>query len=75
MLDRRTDRRHAATARARKARFRQRRRDGCFVAPVEVTPAILDCLIGLDHLRERDAADPRRVGAAIAALLADTARK
>jgi hypothetical protein len=63
------------SARERKARFLKRREQGCFVVPLEVTPDIIDCLVGLDYLRERDSANPRKVGAAIAAALADAAQK
>jgi hypothetical protein len=76
MLERpRARRRQAASARERKARFLKRREKGCFVAPVEVTPEIVDCLTELHWLRELDANDPRKVGVAIAAMLADVGRK
>jgi hypothetical protein len=63
------------SARERKARHLARRRDGRFVAPVEVTARILDCLIALRYLREADAADARKVGEAIAALVSEVDRK
>ena len=62
-------------ARERKARFHERRLAGRFVAPVEVTPAIIDVLVALYELREADAADPRKVGKAIAAALTKVEQK
>jgi hypothetical protein len=43
------------------------------VAPVEIGEAELDLLVGLRSLAEVDAADARKIGCAIAALLIDAA--
>ena len=81
MLDHptRTDRRRAAAARRARDCERQRRhraleRNGYAVAPVKVSAEMIDLLCRLGWLRDTDAVNPQKVGAAISALLADSAR-
>jgi hypothetical protein len=73
LLDR-TRRQHLAR-RARDARYRERRRQGQRIAKgVYYNAAIVDLLIAARALREEDACDDRKVGAAIVALLLASAR-
>jgi hypothetical protein len=59
---------------ARDRRHRQRLKSGVRVAPVEYDGTVLNFLIATHWLAELDADDTRKVGVAIAAMLADTAR-
>ena len=60
--------------RARQKRHRARQRSGQAVYAVTISPEIIDLLCRLNWLRDVDAVDPQKVGAAISALLADSAR-
>ncbi len=53
--------------RERQRRFRERRRRGVFVAPVEVTGEIVEALVKLGDLDEAGVRDLDSVGEAIAA--------
>jgi hypothetical protein len=64
--------RDAARARARQARY-ARRRAGLGVYSVELSAAVLDALVALGWLKERDSADRVLVGQAIAAALTELA--
>ena len=55
--------------------WRARRRNGQACATVLYDGRVLDLLIAGRWLAERDAADRKRVGKAIAAMLADAAKK
>jgi hypothetical protein len=70
----RPDRRRAAD-RARQRRCRELRRQGRAAYSVVADADVLDMLVKLGWLRDGDATDPRRVGRAISALLADAANK
>ena len=70
----RPDSRRAAD-RARQRRCRELGRQGCAVYGVVADAAVLDMLVRLGWLHDGDATDPRRVGRAISALLADAANK
>jgi hypothetical protein len=65
----------AARRLERQRAWRARVRAGVVLVPVAVDAAILEFLIQLHWLEEQDAGDKRAVGAAIARLLADTARR
>jgi hypothetical protein len=71
--------RPGARSRARRAardrRHRQRMRDGRTVVGVEIDARVLELLVRLRWLAERDAADRGAVGQAIAAMLQDAARR
>lgn len=60
--------------RERQRRCRRRRQDGKAVYPVAVTGDVITMLCKLGWLTDTDAVDPQKVGAAIGALLADSAR-
>jgi hypothetical protein len=64
------DRKRSAAARRAK-RYRQRLRDGKIVIPIEADEALLDLLVGLNWLQERDASDRAAIKAALKAMLAD----
>ena len=64
-----------AAARERQRRCRQRRQDGKAVYPVAISGDVITMLSRLGWLRDADAIDPRKVSAAISALLADSARQ
>lgn len=70
MLERPPSRREAR--RERKRRYERRQRAGRIVVPVELGEAIITGLVANEWLLEKDATDARRVGAAIADLLADS---
>jgi hypothetical protein len=59
--------------RARHARHRRCLKAGIVVAPVEIDGAVLDMLIRLRWLVERDAADRGKIGEAVARMLRDSA--
>jgi hypothetical protein len=65
--------RDAARARARQARYARRQRAGLGVYSVELSAAVLDALVALGWLKERDSADRVLVGQAIAAALTELA--
>lgn len=52
------------SARVRKARHLERRRDGEFIAPVEVDASVVDLLVRLTWLEDRLAADRHVIGRA-----------
>jgi hypothetical protein len=54
--------------------YRARRRNGEAIATVTYGPKVLDLLLAAGWLREADAGDRTRVGAAIAAMLADASK-
>jgi hypothetical protein len=62
----------AARARERKRRYKRRQRAGRIIAPVEIGEPVICGLMATGWLPEADAADARRIGEAIAAMLADT---
>ena len=64
----------AADAAERQRRARARRRRGEVIAPVPVCGSVLDVLVELRWLGDKDAADRAKVGLAIASMLADLAR-
>ncbi len=51
----------------RQRRHRARRKQGCFVVPVEVTCAMITALVDRGDVDEADSSDLDRVGEAIAA--------
>jgi hypothetical protein len=55
--------------------YRQRQRAGRIVAPVPVDADVIELLLRLGWISEADASDRRAIGAAIATMLADTARR
>ena len=55
---------------ARSKRYRERKREGVVVAPVEVEPEVLDALTFCLFLDEADRHDRAAVGAAVEELLA-----
>jgi hypothetical protein len=58
----------------RSRRYRARVRACRIIVPVEIGHETLDLLIATRWLRETDAADARRIGEAISAMLAASAR-
>jgi hypothetical protein len=70
--DRRDRRRHAASERT--ARWRSRAEAGKVVVGVEVGADVVDWLIRVQWLAERDAADRGAIGEAITAMLQDATR-
>jgi hypothetical protein len=77
MLDdvRRRRRRAARELRRDRDRRYRQRRDACrIVVPVEIGAEALDLLIATRWLSEADSADARRIGEAIASMLAASAR-
>jgi hypothetical protein len=60
---------------ARQKRYRSRVKHHQRVAPVVYDGEILDLLVTLGWLQERETGDPVQIGKAIAALLSDTARR
>jgi hypothetical protein len=74
MLNRATRDRRLAR-RVRRRRYERRQRARLIVVPVEIGEAVIDGLIANDWLLEKNAADARRIGAAIADLLADSFNK
>jgi hypothetical protein len=71
MLDRSHNARRQAR-RERKRRYERRQRAGRVVVPVELGETVINGLVAIGWLLEKDSADARRIGAAIAAMLADT---
>ena len=63
------------TRRDRQRRYRKRRRSGIAVYPVEINGDVVAMLVRLRWLSERDVHDKDTVARAIAALLADTAKR
>jgi hypothetical protein len=59
-------------ARERKARYKRRQRAGRIVVPVEIGETVIDGLVAIGWLPERDATNARRIGNAVAEMLADT---
>lgn len=57
--------------RERKQRWKRRQAAGRIVVPVEIGETVITGLVAIGWLREGEA-DARRIGAAIAALLADS---
>ena len=53
----------------RQRAYRKRVKASCVVVPVEVDAAIVDLLVRLRWLREREAGDRGKIGQAISALL------
>ena len=51
----------------RQRRHRARRKQGCFVVPVEVTCEMITALVDQDDVGEVNSSDPNSVGEAIAA--------
>ncbi len=51
----------------RQRRHRARRKQGCFVVPVEVTSEMITALVNQGGVDEADSSDLERVGKAIAA--------
>jgi hypothetical protein len=62
------------TAAERQRRRRARARRGEIVVPTPVCASVLDTLVALRWLDDRDAADRAKVGDAIGALLSDLAK-
>lgn len=58
--------------RERKRRWKRRQAAGRIVVPVELGEAIITGLVANEWLLEKDSVDARRIGAAIADLLADS---
>lgn len=67
---RRRDRRQAR--RERKARWKRRQAAGRIVVPVEIGETVITSLVAIGWLREGDSTDARRIGMALAEMLADT---
>jgi len=65
------EQRSKATLRQRRLRARQSREE--WVAPVPVTPAVIDVLLDLGWLAEHESEDRGDIGQAIGAMLADLA--
>lgn len=59
----------------RHRRARKRRRDGIAVAPVEYDATVVDFLVKLAWLPPGEAHDRASIGKAIAAMIADAARR
>lgn len=72
MFDPSDDKRRKARERTR--RYRTRLQEHKIVAPAEVGHPEIDLLIMLNWLAAADSEDPRKIGAAIAALLRDAAK-
>jgi hypothetical protein len=58
--------------RERKQRWKRRQAAGRIVVPVELGETVISGLIAIGWLREGDSTDARRIGAAIAEMLADS---
>jgi hypothetical protein len=68
-------RRQVASARQRrerKQRYEIRRAAGRIVVPVEIGETVISGLVAIGWLREGNSTDARRIGAAIAEMLADS---
>jgi hypothetical protein len=63
--------RRRASRRERKQRWKRRQRRGRIVVPVEIGEAVISGLVAVGWL-DADVTDARRIGAAIAAMLADS---
>jgi hypothetical protein len=70
MLERRRDSRQAR--RERKARWKRRQAAGRICVQVEIDERVIDGLVAIGWLSEGNSTDARRIGTAIAALLADS---
>jgi hypothetical protein len=68
------DRRRAA-ATARQRRYRARQKAGNMPTTIEVDAPIVAMLVETDWLREGDAGDRAKIGAALTAMLRDSAAK
>ncbi|MGV7215036.1 hypothetical protein [Bradyrhizobium sp. UFLA05-112] len=63
----------AERRRARKARYRQRQRDGVMTAQIEVGSQVIDLLVRTGWLPPREVHDRREISEAIARMLRDAA--
>jgi hypothetical protein len=63
-----------AAATARTKRYRERSHKGIAIAPVPVSCAILDLLLGTHWLEVGESENRQQIGAAIGRMLADTAK-
>ena len=68
-------RRPRVAARERKALYRQRQASGVATCMVEYGADVVDFLVRTEWLTEREAADRKAVGAAIARMLRDSAAR
>jgi hypothetical protein len=61
--------------RQRQAAYRRRQRAGKILVGVEVDAAVVDMLVAMHWLREGDAGDRSKIGAAISHMLADSSSR